>query len=61
MMVAIRKKKSPMTFIYKLKTGVMDIQANSEIATWKSSLSGSLEPAMVVLLREVDNGKAGNH
>lgn len=60
MMVAIRKK-SPMTFIYKLKTGVMDIQANSEIATWKSSSPGSLELDMVIPLRETAMGKADNH
>lgn len=46
-----------MTFIYKLKTGVMDIKANSEIATWKSNLSGSLEPGMAISLRETSNGE----
>lgn len=45
-----------MTFIYKLKTGVMDIQTNSEIATWKSSSPGLSEPDMAIPLRETSNG-----
>lgn len=53
------QKKTPMTFIYKLITGVMDIKANSEITTGKSSSPGSLEPVMAIPLRETSNGEGG--
>ena len=35
----------------------MDIKANSEIATWKSSSPGLLEPDMAIPLRETSNGE----